>query len=376
MEPEKIASKLDYVCIVGIGCFTLGIQDLLAWAQVTSPESGWLMQVAGTDWMEPIAGLLLVALGIVAIGPAFLSAFSLRDTDRKRARRATLLAALVAAVAALATIESLLPSAKVLAGVGQGSALTKASRQSALTGLGLFVCGIAAFTTFRRKDVGFYKLAVPIERANEIWRLKIKVEVAIRAMPENQEASQLIAQRVEFVQAGVGARFDHYCQPLVKESADLSTIDSTARLQMDVGHVFKRYAEFHRRLADMRHTLCEDLMSATYESVTELLERGLPGQSLHVGVAEGIKVSVSHPVLTDSPALVRRRTEWDDTLRTIVSIGAEKGNEIVGDWIQRAAKGEVSAAEVPAAVEVLRGLCQHNRGGDVHGGSKLLALGV
>jgi hypothetical protein len=325
--------------------------------------------------MEPIAGLLLVALGIVAVGPAFLSAFSLRDTDRKRARRATLLAAFVAAVAALATIESLVPSAKVLPVVGQGVALTRASRQSALMGLGLFVCGIAAFTAFRRKDVGFYKLSVPIERANEIWRLKIKVEVAIRAMPENQEASRLIAQRVEFVQAGVGARFDHYCQPLVKESADLSTIDSTARLQMDVGHVFKRYAEFHRRLADMRHTLCEDLMSATYESVTELLERGLPGQSLRVGVAEGIKVSVSHPVLTDSPALVRRRTEWDDTLRTIVSIGAEKGNEIVGNWIQRAAKGEVSAEEVPVAVEALRALCQHNRD-DVRAGSKLLALGV
>jgi hypothetical protein len=376
MEPEKITSKLDYVCIVGIACLALGIQDLLAWAQITSPESGWLMQVAGGDWMEPIAGLLLVALGIVAVGPAFLSAFSLRDTERKRARRATLLAAFVAAVAALATIESLVPSAKVLPVVGQGVALTRASRQSALMGLGLFVCGIAAFTTFRRKDVGFYKLSVPIERANEIWRLKIKVEVAIRAMPENQEASRLIAQRVEFVQAGVGARFDHYCQPLVKESADLSTIDSTARLQMDVGHVFKRYAEFHRRLADMRHTLCEDLMSATYESVTELLERGLPGQSLRVGVAEGIKVSVSHPVLTDSPALVRRRTEWDDTLRTIVSIGAEKGNEIVGNWIQRAAKGEVSAEEVPAAVEALRALCNHNRGDNVHVGSKLLALGV
>jgi hypothetical protein len=93
-------------------------------------------------------------------------------------------------------------------------------------------------------------------------------------------------------------------------------------------------------------------------------------------VAEGIKVSVSHPVLTDSPALVRRRTEWDDTLRTIVSIGAEKGNEIVGNWIQRAAKGEVSAEEVPVAVEALRALCNHNRGDNVHAGSKLLALGV
>jgi hypothetical protein len=375
MDPEKITSKLDYLCIIGIACLALGIQDLLAWAQITSPESGWLMRVAGADWMEPIAGLLLVILGVVACGPACLSVFSLRDGERKRARRATLMAALVVAVAALATIESLVPSAKVLPVVGQAAALTKASRQSALMGMGLFVCGIAAFTAFRRKDVGFYKLSLPIERSNEIWHLKLKIELAIRALPENEEACRLAAQRMDFIQAKVGADFDHFCEPLIKESADLSTIDNTARLQMDVGHVFKRYADFHRRLAEMRHNLCEDLMKASYDSVVELLERDLPGQSLRIGADDGVKVSISHPVLTDAIALQRRRTEWDDTLRTIVSIGAEKGNEIVGNWIQRAAKGEVSAEEVPVAVEALRALCQHNRN-DVRAGSKLLALGV
>jgi len=73
-----------------------------------------------------------------------------------------------------------------------------------------------------------------------------------------------------------------------------------------------------------------------------------------------VNVSISHPVLADTLSLQNRRDEWDETLRTIVSIGAEKGNEIVGEWIQRAAKGEVSVEEVPAAVEALRALCQRN----------------
>jgi len=131
---------------------------LLVWAKITSPESGWLLRVGGADWIEPIAGLLLVILGVAACAPACLSVLSLRDSERKRARRATLMAALVAAVAALATIESLVPSKSVLPGVSQAAALTRASRQSALVGLGLFVCGIAAFTASRRKDVGFASL--------------------------------------------------------------------------------------------------------------------------------------------------------------------------------------------------------------------------
>src|SRR5437660_5435791 len=129
--------------------------------------------------------------------------------------------------------------------------------------------------------------------------MRMKVELAIRELPKNEEACRLAAQRLEFIQARVGSQFDDFCAPLIKESADLSTIDNTARLQMDVGHVFKRYAEFHRRLAEMRHNLCEDLMKASYDAVVGLLERDLPGQSLRIGVDDGVKVSISHPVLTD-----------------------------------------------------------------------------
>jgi hypothetical protein len=182
----------------------------------------------------------------------------------------------------------------------------------------------------------------------------------VRAVPKNEDACKLAEQRVSFIQARVGAKFDQFCEPLVKESADLSTIDNTARLQMDVGHVFKRYADFHRRLASKRHDLCEDLMQAAHEATVDLLEHKLPGQTLRVGMVDGVNVSISHPVLADTLSLQNRRDEWDETLRTIVSIGAEKGNEIVGEWIQRAAKGEVSVEEVPAAVEALRALCQRN----------------
>jgi hypothetical protein len=369
---------MDFRCIVGVACLALGIQELLAWALVTSTESAWLNRLTGTDSLEPIAALLLVTIGIVLFSPACLSVFSIRDEDRKRARRTTLFAAMVAGIAALLTLESLIPSRDVLPFVGKGEALAKGSRQGALLGLMICLGAVAAFVLLRRRDVGFCKLSLPIERTNEIWRLIIKVEVAIRALPKNEEACRLAGQRLDFIQARVGAQFDQFCDPLIKESADLSTIDNTARLQMDVGHVFKRYADFHRRLADARHNLCEDLMKAAYDAVVDLLERDLPGQSLRIGVVDGVKVSISHPVLTDTLALQRRRGEWDETLRTIVTSGAEKGNQIVGDWLQRAAKGEVSAEEVPAAVEALRALCQQNGREDdgFHSGSKLLTLGV
>jgi hypothetical protein len=378
METKKTATRLDFRCIIGTSFLALGIQDLLAWAQLTSAEAGWLIRLTGADWLQPIGGLLLVTIGILLLGPACMSVFSIRDAVRKQARRATLLAGLIAGIALLLTVESLLPSKDVLPVVGKGVALTKASRQIALLGLVISFSAIASFNLLRRRDVGFFKLSLPIERTNEIWRLIIKVEVAIRALPKNEEACLLAEQRLDFIQARVGGQFDRLCESLIKESADLSTIDNTARLQMDVGHVFKRYADFHRRLADTRHSLCEDLMKATYDGVVDLLERDLPGQSLRIGVADGVKVSISHPVLSDTMALQRRRSEWDETLRTIVSSGAEKGNQIVGDWIQRAAKGEVSAEEVPAAVEALRALCQHSarQENGFKPGSNLLELGV
>jgi len=135
---------------------------------------------------------------------------------------------------------------------------------------------------------------------NEILGLAIKVELAFRALEVNYEICQMAGQRVHFVQALVGAKFDKFCEPLIKESADLSTIHSTARLQMDVGHVFKRYAEFHRRLAEMRHRLAEDLLEVTEEAVMNLLEKRLPGLNLGAAVGRDIKISISHPILNDT----------------------------------------------------------------------------
>ena len=74
-------------------------------------------------------------------------------------------------------------------------------------------------------------MLIPLSRSNEIWRLSIKVEVAFRAFPRNREVCRMVAQRAEFVQAEVGAKFDELRKHLIKESADLSTIDSTARLR-------------------------------------------------------------------------------------------------------------------------------------------------
>ena len=200
--------------------------------------------------------------------------------------------------------------------------------------------------------------------------LAIKVELAIRALEANYEICQMVGQRVHFVQALVGRKVQQFCEPLIKESADLSTIDSTARLQMDVGHVFKRYAEFHRRLAEMRHRLSEDLLEVTEEAVMNLLEKRLPGLNLGGAVGRDIKISISHPILNDTVTLQQRRAEWDETLRSIVSIGAETGNQIIGDWLERAARGDISQEEVPVAMEALRGLCQ--RSGDGRGMPRLI----
>jgi hypothetical protein len=182
----------------------------------------------------------------------------------------------------------------------------------------------------------------------------------------------MVGQRVHFVQALVGAKFDKLCEPLIKESADLSTIDSTARLQMDVGHVFKRYADFHRRLAEMRHRLAEELLEVTEDAVLNLLEKRLPGLNLGESVGRDIKISISHPILNDTVTLQQRRAEWDETLRSIVSIGAETGNQIIGDWLDRAARGDISQEEVPVAVDALRALCQRSGEGPVAGMPRLI----
>ena len=70
--------------------------------------------------------------------------------------------------------------------------------------------------------------------------------------------------------------------------------------------------------------------------------------------------------------LQQRRAEWDETLRSIVSVAAETGNEIIGDWLDRAARGDISQEEVPMAVEALRALCHRSGDAAVAGMPRLI----
>jgi hypothetical protein len=356
---EEPFSALKPICIVGIFCAFTGGQDLAGWAEVFSNEPAWLTRVMG-DWLEPVAGLLLVIGGLWMVGPCLVQGFTSRDLARKRARQGALVSAIVAGIAGVYALEAFVPSRDVLPFFGNGAVLERASRQTALVCLGLSFGGFAGFFWLRRKDAGFWKVILPVRRENEIWGMSFKAEIAVRAVEENREARRMLEHRAEFVQAEVSARFDYLCEPLIKESADLATIDSTARLQMDVGHVFKRYADFHRRLAEVKRRVGELVMEAAYATVLEMLEKNLPGQSLRVGISEGISLSISRPLLNDSLTLIERRKEWEETMRSVVSIGAEKGNQIVGEWLERAARGEISVEEVPEAAQALRALCYRN----------------
>jgi len=372
MKSEEMSSKLRVRYIFGVVCAILGAQDVAAWAQFISFDCGWLMRIAGGDWLEPIAGIILMGIGAVVAGPNLAQCFSVRDVERKMARQTALVAGFVAAIAAVYALETLIPSSDVLPLVGRKVGLARDARQMGMLALLVSCAGVVGFLVMRARDVGFWKIIFPLQRENEIWGLSIKVELAIRALEANYEVCQMVGQRVHFVQALVGAKFDKLCEPLIKESADLSTIDSTARLQMDVGHVFKRYADFHRRLAEMRHRLAEELLEVTEDAVLNLLEKRLPGLNLGESVGRDIKISISHPILNDTVTLQQRRAEWDETLRSIVSIGAETGNQIIGDWLDRAARGDISQEEVPVAVDALRALCQRSGEGPVAGMPRLI----
>lgn len=376
VKPEDMSPALRTRFIVGVACVVLGGQDVLAWAQFIAFESGWLMRMAGGDWLEPIAGLILLTIGAVLAGPSLVQAFSVRDAERKAARQSALFAGVIAGLAAVYALETLAPSTEVLPLVGHGARLSRGARQEALLALLICAGGVVGFLVMRARDVGFWKVGLPLQRENEIWNLSIRVELAFRALATNDEACRMLAQRIHFVQAEVGAKFDWLCEPLIKESADLSTIDSTARLQMDVGHVFKRYADFHRHLAEMRHRLSEELMEITEQAVLNLLAKRLPGLDLSAEVGKGIKLAISHPILTDTAVLQQRRAEWDETMRGIVSIGAETGNQIIGSWLERAARGEISKEEVPVAVEALRALCERSGDSLSHGYPRLIEANV
>ena len=352
---EEPQSHLKIRCIFGFMFMALGLQDLLAWAEVLGPEIGWINKVTGID-LQPVAGLALFIAGAAMGWRPLVDCFSGRDRERNRARRLALACAAVCGLSLLFSIETLAPSRFALTHGQQ----RREAKRAALAGLALAAAGLACFVLARRRDVGFWQLLFPLQRENEIWKLSIKAEVAFRALPQNQEAYQMLTDRAEFLQAQVGGKFDQLCQQLIKESADLSTIDSTARLQMDVGHIFKRYADFHARLATTRHRLCEELMRVTSEAVMDVIENRLPGQHMRAAGDRDLKVSISYPVLQDTEALKKRRTEWDQTLRGVVEIGAATGNQIIGEWIDRAARGDISADEMPTAVQLIRSLCQHS----------------
>jgi hypothetical protein len=349
-------SRLRVRSIVGLFCLVLGIKDLLAWAEFTPVDSGWLARVTGADWLEPFAGLGLAIAGVILTGPSVIQCFAIRDDQRRQARRWALAAALVSGAALVYSLDTLVPSKQILL-TGQLSRLSKEVRRSGLMGLLVASGGWVGFLLMRRRDVGFWKVGLPVHRDNEIWRMSIKAEIALRAVAKNDEAYRLLEERAEYIQAEIGGRFDLLCRHLVKESADLATIDSTARLQMDVGHVFKRYADFHVRLAETRHRIADEIRQVTGETLVDMLENKLPGQKIKAGADGDVKVSISYPVLNDAEALKKRREEWEETMRGVVSIGATTGNQIIGEWIDRAARGDITAEEMPAAVELIRSLC-------------------
>jgi hypothetical protein len=269
---------------------------------------------------------------------------------------------LVSGAALTYGLETLIPSRDILV-LGNGIRLDTGARRAGVIGLVVATVGLVVFLMMRRRDVGFWRVVFHLQRDNEIWRMSVKGEVAFRARPRNEEAYAMLQQRAEFLQAEIGAKFDRLCLPLIKESADLSKIDSTARLQMDVGHVFKRYAEFHARVAETGHDACQEIMDETRAAIEDVLDNQLTGQSIRADNENEVKITVSFPVLQDNESLKRRRSEWDETMRSVVSIGAATGNQIIGDWIDRAVRGDISTDDIPAAAQLIRSLAQRSESG-------------
>src|SRR6185436_1580296 len=79
-------SQIRIRSILGLFCVILAVKDLLAWAEFTSLESGWLVKVTVADWLQPFAGLILAILGVVWAGPSVMQCFGIRDDFRRLAR--------------------------------------------------------------------------------------------------------------------------------------------------------------------------------------------------------------------------------------------------------------------------------------------------
>jgi len=351
---ENGDSTLRARSILGFFLMVMAAKDLLAWAEFTSVESGWLVRVTGAEWLEPFGSLAMAVLGMIWAGPSLTQCFGVRDEFRKWARRWALCSAIICGAALVYTVDTTLASKEVFL-QPRASHLTREARQNGLVGVMMVIAGFAGFVLMRRRDVGFWKVSLPVRRDNDIWSMSMKAEVALRAIGKNDEAYHLLEGRAEYIQSEIGGKFDVLCRHLARESADLATIDSTARLQMDVGHIFKRYADFHVRLAETRHRIADEIRQAASDTLVEMLEHKLPGQKLKAGTDASL--AIAYPVLHDAEGLQRRREEWDETMRGVVSIGAAKGNEIIGEWIDRATRGEITAEEMPVAMDLLRSLC-------------------
>jgi hypothetical protein len=104
-------------------------------------------------------------------------------------------------------------------------------------------------------------------------------------------------------------------------------------------------------------------MDETRAAIEDVLDNQLTGQSIRADNENEVKITVSFPVLQDNESLKRRRSEWDETMRSVVSIGAATGNQIIGDWIDRAVRGDISTDDIPAAAQLIRSLAQRSESG-------------
>src|SRR6266436_2479858 len=145
MKSQEMSSKLRVRYIFGVVGAILGAQDVAAWAQFISFDSGWLMRIAGGDWLEPIAGIILLGIGAFLAGPNVAQCFSVRDVERKTARQTALVAGFVAAVAAVYALETLIPSSGVLPLVGRKVALARDARQVGMLALLVSSAAVVGF---------------------------------------------------------------------------------------------------------------------------------------------------------------------------------------------------------------------------------------
>src|SRR4051812_8425115 len=128
------SSSLTVRCILGFFFVILAVKDLLAWAEFTSVESGWLARVTGAEWTQPFAGLIMAVFGVLLSGPSLMRCFGVRDNFRRTARRWAVVGALVCAGALVYTLDVTVPSKEILF-FQRGKTLSADARQAGLGGV-------------------------------------------------------------------------------------------------------------------------------------------------------------------------------------------------------------------------------------------------